>query len=402
MSGLILGGMMQGLGNAGSSIAGSMVQADARHSDLELRMQAQREMQAEKLATMREIAAERAAARGAGGSKDGPFMENVAQGSMAEESMAGRMNMTVPELRKFRESQQSGDMSGYDVNADVTASADTDPENSDAISRRGGTQTVTVKKSPQGLDAFMKDKRAALADIQQEFIYGKAYDDVTKGRSEEQGNKVGAGIINGAISPEAGAQKIGALKGEGAYKEGGNTVFNQYSGDNDPTAVGESEITKNNAKAKHEGDAAKSDTLKSLTQERVSATSAASDARRELATLQGMTDKISSKDKPAHLAAIEKAQAKLDRYETERDQLAARIREYTSTGKVSADKPESDKKADSGDNGIVKSPAAAASTPPDIKSVTGVPAGSSIGKLDPQRGWAVLDKSGKVIGYARK
>lgn len=230
--GLILDGAVGGLGAGLASIGDSAMKYGARQDELAQRSALQRELQEEKLATQREIAADRLAA--GGGGKSGPFIPDVKEGSMAEESMASRMGMSVPELRALRKANQTGDTSG--LGADVQLPGPTEDG-----------KPLTGKAPVDG--KWLQDKRTALADIQQEFIYGDKYDDVAKGRRTEQGNKVAGGIINGTIKPEVGAQTIAATEGKGAYKEGGDTVYNEFNGKNDPTAVGKSVIGKNGAEA---------------------------------------------------------------------------------------------------------------------------------------------------------
>ncbi len=244
MGGLIFGAALKGLGDAGSSLGGTALNLAAREDELRMKGDLQRELLADKLETQREIAAERAAARGAGGSKEGPFLEDVKPGSMAEEAMANRLGMSVPELRALRAANASGDLSAYGT--DVTTRQDADPENSDAVSRRA---TKTDRRVTGATRDWLQAKRAALAEIQQEYIYGGKYDDVTKGRRTEIGNKVAGGIINGEIDAEEGAKTIAATEGKGSKKESGGVVYDEFTGANDATPVGRSTIGKNAAEA---------------------------------------------------------------------------------------------------------------------------------------------------------
>lgn len=234
MSGLIFGAALKGLGDAGVSLGGAAMNHVAREEDARGRAALQRELLADKLEAQREIAAMRAGASGSGGSKDGPFIDDVQPGSLAEETMANRMGMSVPELRALRAANASGDASGLGTE----------------VSLPGPTEDGAPLRGRQGVSQdWLKAKRAALADIQSEFLHGKNYDDVAKGRRTEMGNKVGAGIIAGEIGEDEGAKAIASVEGKSSKKESGGTVYDEFSGKGETTAVGKSTIAENNAKA---------------------------------------------------------------------------------------------------------------------------------------------------------
>lgn len=232
MAGLIFGAALKGVGDGATSLGGSMANIAAAEARAGADAQLKRELQDDRLAAQREIAAMRASS--SGGSKDGPFIENVEPGSMAEEMMANRMGMSVPELRALLQANRTGDSSGLGESVQLPGPT----EDGGALTGRRGLSQDTLAA-----------KRQALADIQAEFLYGDKYDDVAKGRRTEQGNKVGKGIIEGAITPEAGSKTIAATEGKGLKKESGGTVYDEFTGDAKTTDVGKSTIRKNEADA---------------------------------------------------------------------------------------------------------------------------------------------------------
>ena len=220
MSGLIFGGMMKGLGDATSSIGNMMVQNQGREDQMRLRAEERRQDTADRAAIS--------------GTKSGPFQTGIAEDGLTEEMAAARMNMSVPEFRKFREAQRTGDTSGYEEK--VTARVDADPASSDATSRRN---SETSKQKPAGFDAFMADKRQALADIAGELTYGDKYDDVVKGRRGQQ--EIDASKSAMASPDKAGVIGQAMAAGEGkALNTGGVNSFTGKAND-----VGESVIVRN-------------------------------------------------------------------------------------------------------------------------------------------------------------
>lgn len=229
--GLISGALLKGAGDGTASLGGSLMNIISADERAAASAAERRLLQEERLAAQKEVAEIR---KSGSGGKDGPFMDEVKPDSMAEELMANRLGISVPELRALRAANKSGDTSG--LGEEVPLAGPT--EDGSALTGRRGI-------SPEALAA----KRQALADIQSEFLYGDKYDDVTKGRRTETGNKVGQGIIAGAMDVGKGGQTIAAIEGKGAMTEGGGTVYNEFTGDAKTTDVGKSTIRKNDADA---------------------------------------------------------------------------------------------------------------------------------------------------------
>lgn len=365
MSGLIFGAAMKGVGDGVSSLGSSALQIQSASEAAEAKLAGQREMQRERLDNQRAIAEMRSG--GSGGGKDGPLMERVEPGSMAEEMMANRMGMSVPELRKLLEANRSGDTSGLGGTVELPGPT----EDGNALTGKSGVS-----------GDWLKAKRAALADIQSEFLYGGKYDDVAKGRRTEAGNKVAGGIIAGAIEPGAGAKAIAATEGKGAYKEGGGVVYDEFEGGSKATSVGESTIRKNDAGAADDRSKAKQ-RESGQDPERLKLITDLTARERTLRTQMGRmaSDPIIAND-------IKKGRAP-QAYLEMQDELSG-VLEQRKSLQIGNVKEKSDNSG------------ASAPQAPDISKVSGAPAGSKIGKYDASKGWAVLGKDGKVIGYVRK
>jgi hypothetical protein len=385
MSGLIFGSMLQGLGAAGSTIAGHMVNQVSQDERQRERLEAQRELQADRSATQLAIAGMRNDAKGGGSGG----MTDIKEGGLAEETMANRMGMSVPELRALRKANKTGDTSAYESEVELAGPTED-----------GGALKGKVK--PQGLDQYIKAKRAVLADIQSEFMHGKDYDDVAKGRRTEHGNKIAGGIVNGTISAEQGGKDIAAIEGKDLYDGDSNVTRGKFDGKTTTTAVGESQIKENNAqagKAAAEGAKAKSEGDGKVKPKDV------------IASIESQRKDI--KDKIIALGHAQKAELDAEvnpskkkdiiaDYKAQRKTLEARDADLESQFDSLREKVGLPGKGKPGDNtSIVKSPTAGESTP-DISAVKGAPAGSTIGKHDPAKGWEVKDKSGKLIGYVKK
>lgn len=147
MPGIMFGAALKGFGDSLSSLG------DSAQADLRDERQAQ---QREQLARLREQAPSRdSAPRG---------RIDFSPGSAGEEAMAADMGMTVPDLRKFREANRSGDFSGY-----VGAPAADETDRWD----------VAVAKGQQ---KWIDDKRRMLGEISRMYLQGDAYGDSAQGR----------------------------------------------------------------------------------------------------------------------------------------------------------------------------------------------------------------------------
>lgn len=217
MSGLIFGGMMKGLGEGVSGVGRMMADQGGRDEIIRARQEERRA----------DLSERRAPA--------GPFQAGISEGSMTEEMAAARMNMSVPEFRKFREAQRSGDTSGYEQEVESRVA----PQGPDTSDPSWNEATEKSKQKPAGFDAWQKDKRKALADIAAELTFGDKYDEVVKGRRGQQ--EIDASEKAMAEPGKAGIIGQGMAAGEG--KPLNTQGVNSFTGE--PNKVGESVITRN-------------------------------------------------------------------------------------------------------------------------------------------------------------
>jgi hypothetical protein len=333
MSGLIFGGMLNGVGQ-GAALLGANATRDIERQDsirlaAEERRQTAREVQDQIAmraagsddAKMERLLAKAGLVGGAGGG-GGVSPDWFTPGTPAFTEHALQAGMSEPALEKLLKSIKTGDRSGYD---EVAPGVGPNPDGTNLEEVRQKRSSVT--------DQYLDAKTAALAELSKDRTQGKNRDDIAKGRATEQNTGIVQGVIEGKTKAEDAAKIVGAGKGELPYGKGG---VDAYTGS--PDAVGKSTINKNNADAGEsaaKGAAAtsgsKDQTLQSLTQERISADKSVDEAAKELSRLRTDMKDMGEKDKVKQREAIAAAQAKLSRYEEERDALKDRIRNFTTT-----------------------------------------------------------------------
>lgn len=241
----------QALMNVGSTIGGYMMQGirddEVRADRLEMQREREREraeLQRERLAATerenqrnRELRAELAPNRG-GGSSGG------LSGDALDEAAAGEAGMSVPEYKASRERFKTGDMSALKRDVQKVSLIDTgDPYAPDATS-------TTVNEVPKWLEQEERAKWKTIERLRVKYSMGEKYKGMTEGEQNDFETGVGQGIIAGTMNRDIAAGAVGAMKGTGAYKEGGGTVIDQYrGGPGVSTAVGESQRQENLAKA---------------------------------------------------------------------------------------------------------------------------------------------------------
>lgn len=236
MSGLIFGALGQSLANIGNTV-GNYVMQDIRDEDRQeerrRELEERRRYEAERDALYRRTAAQQSAPR-AGSGPDGIPIQDLTEGGSNEGLLARRAGMTVPELRALRKFSESGDMSPFGTKV-KTLDDEYGPMESTAY--------------PPGLDRELKSKAVALAKIEESFVMGGKYDDVTKGRRNQQ--EVDASDAAIRDPSKAGIIGQGMAAGDAKplvdVKDG--TAFNQYTGVTQTTEKGRSEITENLAQA---------------------------------------------------------------------------------------------------------------------------------------------------------
>lgn len=257
MSGLIWSALGQSVGNISSTIGNYMMRAEQD----EERQRERAELQRERLAAAerekerdRQLRMELAAQRGGGGADGGLGARDIGEGGLDEGMLARRAGMTVPELRAMRRYSETGDAEPFkqDVtrySRDEGALAGEDGKFSDAVSRKYATLEETVTKElPPGFEREARAKLQTLAKIEESYRLGGKYDDVTKGRRNQQ--EIDASELAMRQPGAAGVigQGMAAGEGKGAYKVQGNTKINEFTGESESTEVGES-IEARNRKA---------------------------------------------------------------------------------------------------------------------------------------------------------
>lgn len=247
----------QALMNIGSIIGSNMtrsIQEDERQAD-RLELQRERLAAAERENERnRQLRAEMAAARAPSGGGDGGLSaKDIGEGGADEGLLARRAGMTVPELRAMRRFSETGDSTPFQVETNKITMKDTgDPYNPE-------TQSQLVKELPPGFEREARAKLQTLAKIEESYRLGGRYDDVTKGRRNQQE----VDMSEAAIRQPGAAGVIGQGMAAGAGKElvGGdsNVTRNKFTGATVNTKVGDSQVRENDAqagKARAEGRAA--------------------------------------------------------------------------------------------------------------------------------------------------
>lgn len=251
MSGLIWSALGQSLGNAAAGV-GNMMMRDAeledRREERRRELEEQRRWREDQSRLDREARAAIAVARGGGGGGGGSAFStaDLIEGGKAEDIVAGRMGMTVPELRQLQKAQATGDVTGYSQEVtryrrdEGTLDGEGD-QYSDAVSRKNATLVEEkVKEYPPGFEREIRAKFNTLASIKESMLMGKDFKDVTEGRQNEFETGVGRAILAGQAKQGEGAGAVAGMKGQGGYKVQGNTVVNEFTGESKSTEVGES------------------------------------------------------------------------------------------------------------------------------------------------------------------
>lgn len=261
MSGLIWAGIGQGIANAGRTAGDFMMRSELE----EERQREKAELQRERLAATerenernRQLRADIEAGRAAraGDSGGGLSMKDIGEGGSAEGLVARQAGMTVPELRAFRRSSDTGDLEPF--KRDITrygrdqddGMAGANDEYSDAVSRKTAKLTEEkVRDFPPGFEQEYRAKLKTLARIEESYLLGKNYEPVAKGRQTQQ--EVDASERAMESPAQAGIIGQGIAAGQGKDLIGGdsNVTRNKYTGDTSVTPVGQSVITQNKAQA---------------------------------------------------------------------------------------------------------------------------------------------------------
>lgn len=258
----------QALMNIGSIIGSNMtrsIQEDERQAD-RLELQRERLAAAERENERnRQLRAEMAAARApsGGGGDGGLSAKDIGEGGADEGMLARRAGMTVPELRAMRRYSETGDTEPF--KQDVTrysrdqndGMAGKNDEFSDAVSRKYATLEETVTKElPPGFEREARAKLQTLAKIEESYRLGGKYDDVTKGRRNQQEVDMSEAAIRQPGAAGVISQGMAAGEGKDLFGGDSNVTRNTKTGATSTTPVGQSVINENDAQtAKYRAEA---------------------------------------------------------------------------------------------------------------------------------------------------
>jgi hypothetical protein len=255
MAGLIMGGIGQGIANAGNAIGligvrdYEMRQAHALREDerqnqrdwQEQQRQDQREWQAGQNEIYRRTAAQQNAGKGTGGDGISGFdPKDLEPGGKLSPYMAARVGMSTEDYEKQVTAMKTKDMSGY-----ATETRDIGKVLDDEY----GEQTVTQKVVPEAFKKEFAAKAKVISDLVMNYAAGKEAKTIAEG--EQIGLVTGAvkGVLEGTVTPTKAAQATAVGKGIAPFGGDSNVTRNVLEGNVSVTPVGESQITENKAQA---------------------------------------------------------------------------------------------------------------------------------------------------------
>lgn len=256
MAGLIMGGIGQGIANAGNAIGSigvrdyEMRQAHALREDerqnhrdwQEQQKQDQRDWQAGQNEIYRRTAAQQTAGKGTGGDGISGFdPKDLEPGGKLSPYMAARVGMSTEDYEKQVTAMKTKDMSGY-----ATETRDIGKVLDDEY----GEQTVTQKVVPEAFKKEFAAKAKVISDLVMNYAAGKEAKTIAEG--EQIGLVTGAvkGVLEGTGDVTRAYQAGGIVKGNDRFKEGGGVVVETATGTNKATPVGQATIGEKNALAK--------------------------------------------------------------------------------------------------------------------------------------------------------
>lgn len=257
MSGLIWAGIGQGIANAGRTAGDYMMRSELD----EERQRERAELQRERIAAQerqdalyrRTADQQNAAAASRSGAGDGGLSaKDIGEGGTDEGMLARRAGMTVPELRAMRKYSETGDSTPFQVETNKITMKDTgDPYNPE-------TESQLVKELPPGFEREARAKLQTLAKIEESYRLGGKYDDVTKGRRNQQEVDMSEAAIRQPGSAGVISQGMAAGEGKDLFGGDSNVTRNTKTGATSTTPVGQSVINENQAQAgKYSADAKK-------------------------------------------------------------------------------------------------------------------------------------------------
>lgn len=245
MSGIMFGAALKGIGDGITSLGGSAMSYEREDE----RRRLQEQMLRERLDSSERNVDARIAAKlgGSGGGTKGVI--DYKEGSQGEETLAADMGMTVPELRRFRAANKTGDMSGYETDQPV-------PNGDNVMDPRDSM--VAENKTTRGVTAatqkYLADKRKMLGEITRMYQQGDAYDDSAKGRETVQRMDAAKGIMSGTMSPQKVSQAYLATEGKGLVDNLGESgTFGKSGEGQELNALGRAKAADENASAAARG-----------------------------------------------------------------------------------------------------------------------------------------------------
>lgn len=245
MRGIVRNGMMAGLG-AGLAQLGPML---ARDQEAEERRAAAAEDAAARRAQSesnnardnetRRLILEARNAQGAraGGGGGGVDMTPGGPAEVAESLRLaqGVGKGDVPTGRAVKNALVTGDRSAFEEDIPVRL---------DANDARAGSTTRGVSERTA---ALLNTKAAELQKISEEFAHGKDYDNVTKGRLNEQTRGIVGRVIDDPKIPDV--NKAAVAMGKDLYGDGPSGIVGKFDGSEKPTARSRAATAEDNAQA---------------------------------------------------------------------------------------------------------------------------------------------------------
>lgn len=350
MAGIMGASILKGLGDGITSLGSSAMQYAGQNE----RQRLQEQMLRERLESNERNVDARLAAKTASGTGAAKGTIDFAEDTAGEEAMAADMGITVPELRRLRAANRTGDFSAYEVD-DVNAPGD-------GIGPSDGKRGMTAATRK-----YVSEKRKMLGEISRMYMQGDAYDDSSKGRKTVQDMGIMDDVLDGRRDAKTVAKAQAAADGKLPYSNlGSDGVFDQYEGGQKLNELGVAKAGNERAGAAKAAAGAKDDSLQAIQQLRIAAEGTLKDARRALTEF----DKLNPVDvsKPGK-----------ERLKAQRDELVADIASARSSlDAVSKrlDQRLADKSGKGADQPPPSPGAAPAPQNPKPKAITSLPPGA--------------------------
>jgi hypothetical protein len=259
MAGLIWAGIGKGLADAGTAINSTVtramerdeaakIRAQERAEDQQIRKDAAaallqdrrdaREDRAAQDALYRKLASDKGGSGSGGGGSGGFSVEDIGEGGNAEPLIAREAGMDVPTLRSVRRASETGDKSAFA--SGVTGAP---------LGEKEMGPPKPVYNYPEGFEKEFDAKVRTLAAIEQKFVFGNNYDNVTKGAQNQFGLDMAKGVVGGTMNAGTAGTGVAVMEGKPLYGGDSNQTRQNYTGETKETSLGASARRENEAQA---------------------------------------------------------------------------------------------------------------------------------------------------------